>query len=291
MDFPEKFWKFPPNRESFARLFRYVGPLSTLTVFAALATIYVRSQVIHELGLEANGIYQVVYAISLAYMGLVYNAFNAFGLPKVTELLDDPGKIRRVQNDELRLGLLILCPLVLFAMTTRSLWIPILYSQAFLPAVSFLIWQFIADILRMLRLTMNISLIPLDRFRFILVGGLVDWVGWSLLATILIPIMGIAALPFSYMLIALLSLIIAYVYHRRSTTYGIYRPNKRLLLKAAGLVLPGLFFAQWGVNPWVKYVLPSILILVMLLWMPSGEEYSQLLAFVKEGINKLRKKR
>lgn len=272
-------------------LMRYVGPLSTLAMVAALSTILIRSTVVHSLGADTNGIYQVVYAISLAYMGLIRNAFTAFGMPKITALIHDPQKILRVQNDELRLGLLILTPLMLILMVTRLLWIPLLYSADFLSAAPLLMWQFIADLLRMIRITMNISLLPLDRLGFVLIDGLIDWLGWLLLSLLLLPGMGIMAVPFSYMISGLAALLTAFIYHKLTTPFRIYRQNIVLIGKASALLAPGLISAHFGEGFLFQWIIPSILILIMLLWLPGKDEYHQLFAFFKETYSKRIKKK
>lgn len=279
-----------PGKQSFRELVRYIGPLSTLTLIAALTSMLIRSLIIHTFGAETNGIYAVIYAISLAYMGLVRNAFNAFGMPKITGVLNEPNKILRVQNDELRLGLLILCPLVLVIMLTRQVWIPLLYSREFLPAAPILIWQLVADVLRMIRISMNISLLPTDRLGFILVDGMVDWGGWLLLSVILLPVLGIMAIPMSYMVTAAVALLVSYAYHRRTTPFRIYRPNQTLLLKAFGLLLPGLMLAQWGQGILFQWVIPSMLVVLMLAWMPGRDEYQQLFDLVKKILLNIRGK-
>ena len=275
-------WKTKPDRQSLRQLTRFIGPLSTLTIISTVSLLFIRSQVIHRLGLEANGLYQVVYAISLAYMGLIRNAFNSFGVSKATEVLDEPAKIVRLQNDELRLGFIILCPLTLFTMLTRYIWVPLLYSSDFLTAVPLLIWQLLADLVRMLRVTMNVSLIPLERFRFILVDGILDWLGWALLSSLLIPVMGVAAVPFSYLLVGVVTLIIAYIYHHKTSAYRIYKINKQLLLKGFLLVLPGIFLTQYGRGTIPQVILPILLLVIMLTWLPTRDEYHRLVSTLKE---------
>ncbi len=280
-------WQHWPDRSSFASLVRFIGPLSTITLAATLTPIVIRSSIVHEFGADANGIYQVVYAISLSYMGLMRNAFTGFGMPKVTESLGEPEKIVQVQNDELRLGLLLLSPILLLIMLTRAIWIPLLYSSAFMDAMPLVFWQSLADLIRMIRFSMNITLLPMGRFRFILLDGLIDWGGWALLSLLLIPTMGIIAVPFSYMLTGLLTLILDFVYHKKTTTFQINSQNQRLLSKCLALLIPGLCLAQWGQGFWLQVVIPAVLLLLMLLWLPDKTEYRQLIDYLRERLKKV----
>lgn len=287
LPFPiQTLWQHLPDRSSVAKLLRFIGPLSTIALASALAPIIIRSGVVHSLGVEENGIYQVVYAISLSYMGLLRNVFTGFGLPKVTVVLDQPEKIVQIQNDELRLGLLLLCPGLILVMLTRKIWIPLLYSPAFLGAASLVFWQSIADLLRMIRFSMNVTLLPMGRFRFILLDGLVDWVGWAVLSLLLIPSMGIIAVPFSYFVTSLLTLGIDFVYHKNTTIYRINPQNSRLLIKGFSLVIPGLCMMQWGQGVIWQVAVPTAILLLMILWLPEKSEHRQMMNFIQERILK-----
>ena len=187
-----------PDNESVRNLLRFVGPLATITIVSILSSIFIRSEIIRQLGIETNGIYQVTVAISTSYMGLFLNTLLTFGPPKVTTLLKDPQAIARVQNNELKLGVFILSPLVLILMTFREFWIPLLFSSSFLVAGSILIWQFCGDIFRIMRITMNITILPMERFQFMYLHGIFYWVGWASLTKFLLPHLGISAVTFTY---------------------------------------------------------------------------------------------
>jgi hypothetical protein len=176
-------------------------------------------------------------------------------------------------------------------MITRKFWIPILYSTEFLPAASLLVWQFFGDILRMIRISINTSLLPMDRLRFVLVDGLVDWGGWLVLSIMLLPSMGITAVPFSYMVVGLIALAIAIVYHYKTTTFRILRYNVLLLVKVCGLLVPGLLLAQWGQGILFGWIIPALLVAGMILWMPNKNEFQQLRELLRGSIFKYLQKR
>jgi O-antigen/teichoic acid export membrane protein len=283
----QAFWRYKPNLKAFRRLSRFFGPLSTITIVSFLSPVIIRSEIIRRLGMDANGIYQVVWAISLAYMGLIRNAFVSFGMPRVTISLNDPGAMRKVQNDELRLGLLALPPLTLILLATQDFWIPFLFSSSFLAAGSILVWQFAGDILKTSKHTMNISLLPLDRLRFIFLDGVIEWGGWAVLSIILMPRMGISAVTFSYFIINIATLVVAYLYHRATARYQIHTQNWLLISKVLPLVIIGMGFSQLG-NQFLKIILPLAVSIILLLWAPTREEYRQLISLIKNQYNKLR---
>ena len=283
-------FRYRPDISVIKEITQYIGPLSSLALIAAVVTIVIRSEMVQRLGVDSAGLFAVVYGVSLTYMGLIRNAFNAFGMNKITELLDEPGKMLRVQNDEIRFGVLLLCPVLLFAMITRNIWIPVFYSGEFLPAASLLLWWFIGDLTRTIRVAMNISLLPLDRLRFTLVDGIIDWVGWLVVSLVLLPSIGMEAITVGYLISGIAALIVAYFYHRSTTPFRIYKVNLVLLGKAAVLLLPGLFLAHYGHDLLTRWILPMIILVIMLIWMPSRTEYADLFQMVqKKLLNRFRK--
>ncbi|MCJ7622315.1 MAG: oligosaccharide flippase family protein [Anaerolineaceae bacterium] len=283
----QAFWRYKPNLKAFRQLGRFIGPLSTITIVSFLSPLIIRSEIIRRLGMDANGIYQVVWSISLAYMGLIRNAFVSFGMPRVTVSLGDPAAMRKVQNDELRLGLLALPPLTLILLAMQDIWIPFLFSSSFLSAGSILVWQFAGDILKTSKQTMNISLLPLERFRFILLDSVVEWGGWAVLSIIFMPRMGISAVTFSYFIINIATLVGAYFYHKLTSRYQVHKQNWLLISKVLPLTIIGMSFSQLG-NPFLSIFIPLTISIILLSWAPSQEEYRLLIDLIKNQYHKLR---
>lgn len=283
----QAFWRYKPNPRAFRKLGRFIGPLSAITIVSFLSPLVIRSEIIRRFGMDANGIYQVAWAISLAYMGLIKNTFMSFGMPKVIISLHDPEAMRKVQNDELRLGLLALPPLTLLLLATHDVWIPFLFSSSFLSAGSILVWQFAGDILKTSKQTMNISLLPLDRLGFIFLDGVIEWGGWAILSIILMPRMGISAVTFSYFIINIATLSVAYLYHKSTTRYQVHKQNWLLISKVLPLTIIGMSFSQLG-NQFLSIFMPLTVSIILLVWAPTREEYRQLIVLIKDQYNKLR---
>ncbi|MDH5507567.1 MAG: oligosaccharide flippase family protein [Anaerolineae bacterium] len=278
------FWRSGLDTESVKRLMHFMGPLTTVAVLNTFANFYIRSDIIRQLGTEANGIYDVIWKISIAYMGLITGALFSYGVPKVSTMLDDPKAMIKIQNHELRLGILILSPLVIGLMTLREIWIPILYSSEFLLAGSFLVWQLGGDMFRMARQTINLTLVPLERFGYIYFDGILYSAGWALLSKLLIPQMGIVAVPLSYFIINIVATAAGTIYQFRTTSYRIGRTNLILLAKATPLVVAGMLIAQQVPDILVRTAAVGAIVLLMLVWLPRRDEYQDLIKLVRDQI-------
>ncbi|MBW8012476.1 MAG: oligosaccharide flippase family protein [Chloroflexi bacterium] len=279
-------WRHKPDVQSFRNLLRFVGPLSTVTLLALLATLYIRSEIIHtpELGADSNGIYHVAAAMSTAYMGLLIFSLSTFGEPRVTTLLKNPKAIIQLQNDEMKLGVLVIAPIILALMAFRNIWIPILFSRDFLAAGTLLIWQFGGDFFRVISTTLNITLLPMERFTFIYFNGLLYWGGWAYLSKYLIPHFGLSAIPISYLIVNLVMLVSSFFYHTLTTQYRVSRGNAILLIKAITLTTLGLIFSHVIENAVLQMMISSIILIIMLIWLPTRKDYSDLANLIRERI-------
>ena len=163
------------------RLVRFAGALALTSVAAAGATLLVRGEIIRRFGSEANGYYQVAWQVGQNYLGILGTSLWTYGMPKVASKLDDAGAVVSLQNDFLRIALAVLAPGIVVLLCTRGLWVPVLYTGAFLAAGPMLSWQLSGELLAMLRQSMNISLLPRERLGFLVFQAMFYWGGWALL--------------------------------------------------------------------------------------------------------------
>jgi PST family polysaccharide transporter len=282
------YWRYTPDIESGKRLAKFIGPSVSVQFFATFASVFIRSEIIRHLGAEANGIYQAVWSISLAYMGFILNAVNTYGIPKVASLMNDPVEGVRIQNNGLRIGLLLLAPTTVALLCLREIWIPFLFSRAFLIAGPLLFWQFGADLLRTVRQNLNVVLIPLERLRFLFFEGVLYWGGWILLSIYMIPRLGIPGVTISYFLVNVVMVVIVYSYHALTTKFRFYTGNKILIIKVVSLLVLGFVVAQTVTNLPIRLLLCLLILVVMAVWLPTREEHNRAFAVVKNSLAKLR---
>jgi PST family polysaccharide transporter len=228
-----------PDAATLQRLLRYAGALTSTSLASAAATLFVRSELLQTAGAEANGLYQVAWQVGQNYLGLLAVSLWSYGMPKVASQLDDPHAIVALQNDFLRIAVLVLAPGIVLLLVARDLWIPILYSSAFLTAGGILAWQLAGELLSLLRQSMNISLLPRERLVFLVGQGVGYWAVWALLAWLLLPTFGVAAVAIAYLAANVLLLGVCYAYHRRVLGYRLDAEN-RVLLRTT---LPGFAVA------------------------------------------------
>lgn len=246
--YPVSFLAARPGRETAHLLAANIGPLVILQVVASLSSLAVRSLIIQRLGVEQNGLYQLASGISDAYMGLILGILMSYVLPKIAASANrDPAGAHKVQNDGLRLCLFVLAPFLLALLAVREVWIPILYSPAFLAGQGLLAWQFGGDFLRVIRRCLNVDLIPTNRYGYFALDGLLYAGGTLGLSTALLPVLGLSGVVIANLAVNLLLALLAAGYHLRRTSFRLSARNQALLLRISILLAVG-FAAAVGIS-------------------------------------------
>ena len=218
-----------PDLESLRRLLRYAGALSVTSLAAAGAALLVRTDMLVRLGPEANGLYQVAWQVGQNYLGILAASLWSYGMPKIASHLEDAEAIGSLQNDFLCIALALLAPGILILLVSREFWVPILFSVKFLGAGPILAWQLSGELGSVLRQSMNISLLPRERLRFLVLQGVAYWGAWAALSWILVPRLGALSAAVAYCVVNALMLVVSFAYHHRVLGFRL-RPDSRALL-------------------------------------------------------------
>lgn len=271
-----------PHKATLIGLLAMIGPVGLATVFAVVAPLVVRSEVVSELGKEQNGLFQVSWGVSKNYLGMITGVVAVYGLPKVASVVQDRERRVGLQNDFARVALLLLAPGVLLLLTFRAWWIPLLYSASFLPAQEILLWQFLGTVVGTCTKSLNIVLIPLRRFRFLLLSEAGFWLAWGVPSLLLLERWGLLGLTVCYFAANALRFVVSAVYHHATTDFRFAPENWLLLGKTAALLGAGCGLAFTELGALGSLVAPSILaVVVMPALLPSREEQRQVWGAVR----------
>lgn len=145
-------------------LIRYGAATLAVSSGVTLTALVIRSRIIAALGVEQNGLYQAVYALSLQYMTVVTGAMGTYSLAHLAELGRRDLIVAEVNNN-LRLILLIMTPLLGGVLLLRELGLVVLYSPTFLPAAALFPLQVLGDFFQACAFALGVALIPIGRVR------------------------------------------------------------------------------------------------------------------------------
>ena len=218
------------------KLFPYgIASLLTGTTYY-LSHLVLKMIIVHHLGMEMNGIYQPIWALTMTYPALILSSMSAYSYPRICELNND-NKIVDELNGIFRVTTLLIVPVMFFLLVARKPIIQILYSSNFLEATKFMPLQIIGDFFRVLVWSIGMFFLPTKRIQaFIWLGILPDGLLVLFAATLVVPykLYGIAL---GFTLCYLLTFLIYYWYSQKSIGFRFWRENLKLFLASFGALV------------------------------------------------------
>jgi PST family polysaccharide transporter len=243
-------WHLPPPGER-----RFLLPILSLGlasvvvgVTSALSTLIIRSIVVRDLGLDANGIYQPVAAISGAYLEVFIASTSFYLFPRLTEL-DATGRRRQFALElghGMRLLLSLAVPAFALVIGLSGFVVTALYSSAFGAAAEPLAIQMSGSALKVIAWSIGAGLLPLGRYRAWAVIALATTGVQLAMSLILMPVLGLNALAFAYVAAWGLSAVAATIVIARS---GVLPPGRDWALAAVGVAIPAVTLGVLQVSP------------------------------------------
>jgi len=223
-------------------LLRYGASSLAVGAFYWINLLAVRSIIVHRLGADANGIYQVAIGISFQYLMLVLNSISTYAFPRLSELKENESIVHELRGS-IRLTILLVTGCASLLLLARQWLIPLLFTREFMEARNLLPVQFVADFLRSTAWMIGIWLLPQGRLRV--------WVGLDLVMNL--ALMGgfllllgrmehlgqiaLLAAPIAHCFAYLLHCVFQYSYSRRSIGFSFGGPLRGLLVRSLLLIV------------------------------------------------------
>lgn len=226
----------PFDRKVLVNLVRFAG--GNITVFAVdLAVPFIiRVQIIRDLGLDANGIYQVVFALSSQYLSMPMNAIGAYVYPRISQLTDKK-EVNGEINNALKMSLLFCTSGILLVLLCRDVFISALFSEKFLPAVALVGWQLVGAYFRSTTLVLQYPMLPQERFRARIVINLLRNSIFMLVFYLPGAELRLESAVWAYAAGWLFECLAIYFYTHHTNGYTFSRRNKFLLTTSTAAVM------------------------------------------------------
>jgi O-antigen/teichoic acid export membrane protein len=278
------FFRGKTSKIALVQILNYIGPLLIHQIIMGGGILILRSEIIRRLGEDANGVYQVVWGISMIYITLFNDTFNSYLLPKIASHLNNVKEVIRIQNTAMHICLILLAPFLILLLSMRELLILILFSREFLVAGSLMIWQFSGDIFAVLIIGINAALIPHKKFAFLIFEEGLKWGVWISLSLLLVPKFGLAGIPMGYFVTNGIGVGICILYQYRVMGFRISQENLRLIAKLLPLAAIGFLSAELISFIWLRILVSVVVIFLMSIWLPTKTEkqkaFSWLISFL-----------
>jgi O-antigen/teichoic acid export membrane protein len=234
-----------PTWRSFQVLLSYGSANAVAGVLNTATLLLVRSYLIETLGLEANGIYQVLLGIPSQTLIVVLNTLSAYAFPVVSGMRER-ADVNGALNMALRFTLLSSTPIILGLVLFAAPLIRLLYSSEFLPASVFLPLQVLGDFFKMVAWAVGLSLLGRGH---LVAFTLLDTV-WNVVFAVgvlfLVPRVGLLGAAASYAVAYAIHATATYTYQYRREQFRLHSRNLRLLAASAVLLVGAVGAAQFG---------------------------------------------
>ncbi len=212
---------------------QFAGALLISGGAASLLGLLLRRRIIDLLGLEQAGLYQVAYALTLQYLGLVLGAMSAYSFPSYRTASQQPGQLGVEVNQTLRSVLLLVTPIIIGLLTARELLIWLLFSREYVGAADLLQIQLVGDLFKVVAWATGLTVLASGRVRLHVLLDLGFYVTWMVLVEVLTRSLGRYGPPTAFLANQILMCAVYAWVNRRAFAITPQRDNIALLTVSA----------------------------------------------------------
>lgn len=234
-------------------------------VLDQMSLLVMRSIIIKEMGIEANGIYQCVFAVSNNYLSIFFVTMGTYYLPTLSEY-KDPKDINKEINTTLRFSIFMVIPLIIVFFVFRYYVVVLFYSENFINAQDFFFLNFLGDFLKTMTWVIGMWLITSVNIRIWIYFDLIYYSSFVFLFYIFLNYLGLGlnSITLAYFISASIKLILNFFYLRFKNKFKLEREVYKTLYLST-VVLLVIFIASQS-NPIIGYLifLPGMIALFYL---------------------------
>ena len=207
--------------------------LMTVTFLQAIVMFVINAFIRSKGGLADVGYYSAGTTITNAYFGVIITALMTDYYPRIAAVNKDNIALQDELNKQSLVSLILCCPLFVLFMTLIPLFIKILYTDEFLPAVDFIKWSIYFTLITLVSNQVDMILVAKFQTKIMLTLSVIVRVIQLLLSIGLYSLWGLEGLGITYLILGILHMFLmcTIVYHRYRIRFN------NLFLKIAFVVL------------------------------------------------------
>ena len=203
--------------------------------------LLVRTLVQRELGVEALGLFEASWVISMTYIGFVLRAMGSDYYPRLTAVIHDHAAVNKLVNEQTEVALLLAGP-VFLAMLGLVPWvIELLYSSKFVEAAAVLRWQILGDILKVVSFPLGFVILAAGDGRTFIASDTSAMAVFVLCVWLGLPYLGLQATGIGFLVMYTVYLPLVYWLAKKRTGFlWTTTIKKSILFLSATCVLTGI---------------------------------------------------
>jgi enterobacterial common antigen flippase len=201
--------------------------------------VFVRSLIVRELGLDANGIYQAAWGLSGMFAGFILGAMGADFYPRLTAVAHDNEQINRLVNEQTEIGILLALPGLLGTLAFAPWLMKIFYSTDFLSGADLLPWFVCGVFVQVIITAVGFIQRAKGATRWIIIGQTEANILFLVLCFVLIPKLGLQGVAYAWVIQMLIHGIVVFLIGKHLSGFIWTRSVCSLCAVALLLVLSG----------------------------------------------------
>jgi PST family polysaccharide transporter len=211
-------------------LLRFGLPYTASTMVWTVIQLVVPALVLHTLGRESVGFYQVVMVIAINYPSFLIAAMAQDYYPRLSAVADNPAVLVHLVNQQNRLVLLLTAPLILGLLALAPYIIPLAYSHQFYPATALLEWHLVGDLFKFTSWTMGYVILARSDSWTYLRAELVSGAAYLTAAWVGIRCFGLSGLGIGFVVSCVIYYLIVQAHMRREINLVWTARNRQMML-------------------------------------------------------------
>jgi antigen flippase len=207
--------------------------------------LVIRSVVVRDLGLDANGLYQAAWGISGMLGGFILNAMGTDFYPRLTAVAQDDAKVNHLVNEQTEIGVLLALPGLLATLACAPWMLGIFYTEQFFPAALLLPWFVLGIFGRVLSWPLGYIILAKGASWLYAISETIFCVIHVVLAFTLLRSMGLIGVAVAFAFLYGIYLVGMRLVVGRVSGFEWSPETRRLGLHGMALLLVGFLTVQW----------------------------------------------
>lgn len=229
-----------------ARQFMTLGLFMTISLFVNNLMVYIfMAWLNHRAGTDTVGYYQAGYTLSSRYLGLVLGAISMEYYPRLSAAAGSARRMRAFVSNEIVVVLLVMVPLCAMLVGCAQWVIRLLYTEAFLVAVPFVVLAALGTVMRAVSWCLAFTILARGDGRTYVVSEVTSGAISLVLNMVCYHYWGLPGLGIAYTLwLTAFTLMVGWIYYHR---YGLRLSAGALWATAAAVLAVSLVVLLWWV--------------------------------------------
>jgi O-antigen/teichoic acid export membrane protein len=213
-----------------------VGIALMLVTFAATITNFViKAYILNTSSLKVLGYYQAGTTIVAGYFSIIVAAMMTDYYPRISAIFDNDSEISKELNKQVKVGMIIITPLLIIFILFMPLIIRILYSGSFLVSIQYIQYAVLGMLIILCSNPVDMILVAKQKMKIFLFGLVLYRTIMILLSIYLFTHYGLRGLGIADLIMAIIHLIMmSYIV---SKLYNIRLDNHSLFMLGFSLLL------------------------------------------------------